>query len=257
MQPSERYDAIIQMLSAKEMVTIPELMEAFDISIETARRDLNYLAKENRIKKVYGGAILYERTGFVGDSTTRMREHTAEKVAIGRKCAELVHDGDTVFLGPGTTVLQVARHLKEKKNLTVITASLYAAMELLDSDVTLFLIGGHINKKEAHTDISYDTSWDNICPSVSIISASGITSHFGVTDFEPFDAQLMRRALSRSTNIVLAADNSKFGQQFPCVYCPLSDVRTIVTGAAQKKKILQEFSPYAQRFVFVEDYSPV
>ena len=133
MQPAERYDLIIQMLSNQEMVTIPELMSKFDISIETVRRDLNYLEKQQFIKKVYGGAILFNRTGSIFDSSTRMGENASEKAAIGKKCAELIHDGETIYLGPGTTVMHVAKNLKEHHGLTVVTDSLYVAIEILST----------------------------------------------------------------------------------------------------------------------------
>ena len=62
-----------------------------------------------------------------------MTENIAEKIAIGQKCAELVNDGDTLFLGGGTTVLHAVKYLKEKKGLTVVTYSLPVAAELLFS----------------------------------------------------------------------------------------------------------------------------
>ena len=124
MQPSERHDIILQKLAEQEMMTVAELMEEFNVSIETVRRDLNHLEKEKKIKKVYGGAILFNRTAIITSGTFRLAENVTEKQAIGRRCAELVNDGDTIYLGPGTTVLQVAKILKERKNLTVITDSI-------------------------------------------------------------------------------------------------------------------------------------
>lgn len=256
MQPNERYDLIMQMLSSQDMVTIPELMRTFDISIETARRDLNYLEKEKLIKKVYGGAILFNRIGSISGVSQRMVENIAEKEAIGRKCAELVHDGDTLFLGPGTTVLQVVKSLKSKKNLTVVTYSLYVATELISTDATVYFIGGRINNKDAHTEQALDRSWDFFCPPIAIIGASGVSSKYGVTDFEPGDSYIMREMLSRAANIILVADNSKFGLVHSCISCPISDVNRIVTGAHQKEDILQDFSNYVQRFLFVDDYPP-
>ena len=255
MQPNERYDIILQMLSTQEMVTIPELMQTFNVSIETVRRDLNYLEKQKRIKKVYGGAILHDRVGSVTGISQRMGENITEKMAIGKRCAELVNDGDTVFLGPGTTVLQAAKYLKEKKNLTVVTYSLPAATELLSSDATIYFIGGRIDKWDAHTEQTTDHYWDCFCPPKAIVGASGISVKYGITDFEMGDSHLMRNFLSRAANIILLADNSKFGVMHSYISCPISGVSRIITGSRQKEDILQDFSDYAQRFIFVEDYT--
>lgn len=256
MQPSERYDIIMQKLSVQEMVTIPELMSTFDVSVETVRRDLNYLEKQQYIKKVYGGAILFNRKGVVQERSLRMEENLSEKEAIGRKCAELVEDGDILFLGPGTTVLQVAKQLHYHKDLTVITTSLHATMELLNTDVRIYLIGGMVDNRDANIARPHpENAWDHVCPNKAIIGAGGISVKYGVTDFSISDSLYLGRIISRASTIILAADNSKFGQVHGCITCPLPDVTRIVTGSRQQEDILRDFSAYKQRFLFVNDYT--
>lgn len=252
MQPNERYDIILQMLAAQDMVTVAELMDTFNISIETVRRDLNYLESQNRIKKVYGGAILNDRVGGISVVSQRMTENIAEKMAIGQKCAELVNDGDTLFLGGGTTVLHAVKYLKEKKDLTVVTYSLPVAAELLSSDANIYFIGGRIDNNNAHTAQTTDRYWDNFCPPKSIVGASGISSKFGITDFGVGEAPILQDLLSRSANIIVLADNSKFGVMHPYVSCPIASISHIITGSKKKNVILQEFSGYSQRFLFVD-----
>lgn len=258
MQPNERYDIILQMLASKEMVTIGELLETFDVSIETVRRDLNYLAKAKLIKKVYGGAILFDRSAnFVSSGSTRISENYAEKEAIGRACAQLIHDGDTVFLGPGTTVRQVAKYLKNHQKLTVITTSLYVITELMDSDVTLYIVGGKINNLDATIAAPVpNQGWDWIAAPKAIIGVGGISSKYGVTDFSVNESQLLKDMLNNSMNVIVVADNSKFGLVHPCITCSLSRVSRIITGCAQQEDILEDFADYRQRFLFVDDYEP-
>ncbi len=47
----------------------------------------------------------------------RQVEQIAVKQRIGKVATSLVKDGDTVFLGSGTTVLEVACNLWERQNL--------------------------------------------------------------------------------------------------------------------------------------------
>ena len=256
MQPSERYDIILQMLSNQDLVTVSELMKVFNVSIETVRRDLNYLAKEQRIKKVYGGAIPFNRTASVKGGSERMVENSAEKEAIGRKCAELIHDGDTVYLGAGTTVLQVAKHLKDRKDLTVVTNSLYVAAELAETDVELHFMGGRISKRDASTPYMPGTGWDHFSAPKAIIGAGGISPDHGVTDYSADESRLLRIMLERAMQIIVLADNSKFGLVHAWVTCPLPRVSRIITGSAAQEDILQDFSNYRQRFLFVDDYAP-
>lgn len=256
MQPSERYDIIIQKLTMQEMVTIPELMSTFDVSIETVRRDLNHLEKQQLIKKVYGGAILFNRTGNAQIGAIRMEANISEKAAIGRRCAALVNDGETVFLGPGTTVMHVARCLRNRKNLTVVTNSLYAVTELVQSDATIYFLGGRISNTDSSTcQIIDDRSWSHFCPPKTIIGASGISVQRGISDFDISDSMQLSDFVARSSTVIVAADNSKFGLVHPYITCSLSKVNYFITGSHQKDDILHDFSTYRQRFLFVDDYT--
>lgn len=253
MQPSERHNIILQMLSEREMMTIAELMDAFNISSETVRRDLNQLEKDKKIKKVYGGAILFSRTASITSGTHRLTVSVPEKEAIGRRCAELISDGETVYLGPGTTVLHVAKELKERKNLTVITDSMYTAMEFIDTAADLYFIGGKINTRDAHTSLRIpDYAWKDFRPTKAIIGAGGISSECGITDYSYPDSYGIRQMLEQSQQIIVAADNSKFGLVHGYSTCALDQVDHIVTGSRQKEEILREFAPYRQHFIFAE-----
>ena len=253
MLPSERYEIILQKLAEREMMTISELMNEFNISIETVRRDLNHLEKDKKIKRVYGGAILYSRTSATAAGSMRMRQNISEKAAIGKRCAELVQDGDTLYLGPGTTVLQVAKHLKNFKNLTIITDSFYAAMEFMDTENTLYFMGGHINTRDAHTlqHIPAD-SWDFFHPAKSIMGAGGISVEYGITDYSIAEAMAIRKMVNQSMQVIVVADNSKFGTVHNCATCRLERVNHIITGSAQKEALLQEFDLYRNRFLFAD-----
>lgn len=258
MLPNARYDIILQMLSSQEMVTIPELMSKFDISIETVRRDLTHLEKAHLIKKVYGGAVLYNRP--VSRHTNvdhRLREQAGEKDAIGRAAAELVRDGDSLYLGPGSTVRQVARHLREHKKLTVLTDSLYVANELLNTDTELYFMGGCIYHTGAHLSAMIPPdAWDFFHPNKAIIGCGGISPNYGVTDFHPRESAMLRSIIDRAVNVMVVADNSKFGQVGPCATTPLSRVNRIITGNRRQEEILKDFPTYSQRFLFADNYLP-
>lgn len=257
MKFAERQDAILQMLSVQESVMLPDFAQALGVSVETVRRDLNYLEQKRLIKKVYGGAILYNRTGSVVPLDTRAGVYSPEKVAIGHKCAEFVKDGDNVFLGPGTTVVQVARFLKTRKSLTVVTTSIYAAMEFLHTDATVYFVGGRLDTDDAATSqlVPADSAWDQLCPSKAIVSCGGISTTHGITDFGICEGMLLSRFISRANQVYVAVDNSKFGLVYPCATFPLSRATYIITGDRQKEEILSSFAQYRQRFIFVDGYA--
>ncbi|MBR5571153.1 MAG: DeoR/GlpR transcriptional regulator [Oscillospiraceae bacterium] len=258
MLPNARYDIILQMLSGQEMVTIQELMNKFDVSIETVRRDLTHLEKERLIKKVYGGAVLFNRPVSQHSNVDhRLRKQVGEKDSIGRTAAELVKDGDSLYLGPGSTVRQVAFHLREHKNLTVLTDSLYVANELLNTDTELYFMGGCIYHRGAHLSAMIPPdAWDFFHPNKAIIGCGGISPNYGITDFHPRESAMLRNIIDRAVNVIVVADNSKFGQVGPCATASLSRANHIITGVHRQEEILKDFPTYKHKFIFADNYIP-
>ncbi len=120
---TERQQKIFQMVEEQGRIAIAEICEAFGISEPTARRDLDLLEHEGKIQRVHGGALLIRKAAPEEPILRRSSEQENEKERIGKACAALIQNGDTVFLGTGTTVLQVAKNLVGRP-LTVITNSL-------------------------------------------------------------------------------------------------------------------------------------
>ena len=171
-------------LNEHGIIKIDKLMEMFGISIETARRDLSYLEKEGLIKKIYGGATIIEQEAKEPANAERLSKNIDEKTAIGQKCADFINDGDSVFLEVGTTVLQVAKALKNKKNLTVITNSIPIVNELMDTDFNIYISGGKIRHGEGSISGTLSMfEMENFHIGKAIIGAGGITLDYGLSDF--------------------------------------------------------------------------
>ncbi len=89
------------------------------VSIETVRRDLEHLEREGKLKRVYGGAVPHSKSAAEPSYRSRERVSPNEKQMIGKLAASLIHDGETLIIDLGTTTLEVAKYLKDKKDLTI------------------------------------------------------------------------------------------------------------------------------------------
>jgi DeoR/GlpR family transcriptional regulator of sugar metabolism len=118
----ERQTQILFLLNQNGSLSVAEVVERFSISEATARRDLESLASQGKIQRVHGGAIAIQQAPPELPVLERQSEQSDEKQRIGKAAAALVPDGASVFLGSGTTVLEIAR--VEHTNLTIITNSL-------------------------------------------------------------------------------------------------------------------------------------
>src|SRR5215470_15186653 len=115
----ERQKQILSRLTRRGRLSVTEIVRQFSISEATARRDLESLAAQGKVQRVHGGVIAIEQAPPELPILERAKEQSSDKARIGRSAANLIGDNETVFLGSGTTVLEVARNLRDRKNLTV------------------------------------------------------------------------------------------------------------------------------------------
>lgn len=230
MLPQERYKIIVQMLKDEGFVRVEDIMSAFNISIETVRRDLNNLEKEGLIQKTYGGARLTDQGAFEMSSDIRMKKNIEEKLRIGKKCGEIIRDGESVFLDGGTTTLQVAKNIKQKEGLTVITNSIYVINELANTNIEILVIGGKLRNQEraisgavAMLDVS------NFHVHTAVLGAGAISVDRGVSDYNVDEAFMRKKIIETARRKIVVADSSKFGFDLLVHVCDLSAVDTLIT----------------------------
>ena len=149
MLATERQNKIMQLLRENKIVKIADIVEIFDVSYETVRRDIKNLEKNKMIRRVYGGILANEEEEVksTDEEVISSDMDTYEKSLIGEKAASLVEEGDTILIGMGQTLWEVAKQIKNKRNITVLTNSVYVINELIDSSVNLYILGGHINSR--------------------------------------------------------------------------------------------------------------
>ncbi|MEA4964912.1 MAG: DeoR/GlpR family DNA-binding transcription regulator [Oscillospiraceae bacterium] len=227
MTATERREKIVAMLQHTNFIKITDVVSQFEISNETVRRDLDYLQDQKLIRRVYGGAILKERTQTVPSHQSHL---ISELSAIGRAAADLVVPGESVFLCNGSTTLQVAHYLRSRSNITVVTNSLAIINELADSEVNLIILGGRLSSGER--DISGDLTVDCVnrfyCDK-AFFGCGGATMELGVMDYNSGSMPLHPYVIQRSAQHILVASSQKFGTPAFVTACSLDDVDLIIS----------------------------
>lgn len=227
----ERQKQILSLLSRQGRLSVAQIVEQFSISEATARRDLESLASEGKVQRVHGGAIAVEQAPPELPILERENEQADEKSRIGRATAELIADKETVFLGSGTTVLEVARNLRSRKNLTVITNSLPVLNVLAGVEgVTVISLGGMLRDSELSF-IGHITeqALAELRADKVIIGARAVSLDHGLTnDYLP-ETQTDRAILKVGREVILVADYSKINRISTTFLAPLTDVHKLVT----------------------------
>jgi DeoR family transcriptional regulator of aga operon len=240
----ERQNQILQFIQRNQRISITEVCENFSVSEATARRDLETLAGEGKVQRVHGGAIALTKAPPESPILQREREQSDEKVRIGQAAAALVQEGETVFLGSGTTVLEVARALKICPNLTVITNSLPVVNVLAGlENINVICLGGMLRDSELSF-IGHITeqALAEVRADKVFIGTRAISLEHGLThEFLP-ETMTDRAILKAGQEIIVVADHTKLGRAATVLLAPLESIQTLVTDQAA----LQEFTEAVQ-----------
>lgn len=246
---SERQRQIVEIIQQSGSVNVADLCNRFNVSEMTIRRDLRDLDREGLLRRVHGGAVSNLGRSYEPPYKIRTTRRAEIKKDIGRRAAELIVDGDSIALDVGTTTLEIAYALPGKRNLTIITASLPIANEIvsnlsLNSDVRLILTGGIVRSGElSMVGHIAEQTYSNLHVDKAFIGVGGISLEDGLTEYNLEDALVKKPLIQNAHQRIVVADSSKIGRTTFTTVAPLSMVNTIVTDSdipGEIKKSLQE-----------------
>lgn len=242
-------DKILQELLRNGEVTVHDLAEQLRVSPSTIRRSLSSLEQQGLLLRTHGGAIpvepsLYEPFRHVSSFQEQEQKRAIEKRRIGLAAAGLISDGEVIAIGAGTTTTQVARSIRHRKNITVITNAVNIAMELSHrDDLKLIVTGGSLSG--AWFALVGPTAIANISElfvDKMFVGVDGISPEHGLTTNYPDQAAVHRAMLKQARQKIVVADHQKVGATGVALICPLSDVDIFITNKGISDKSSALFS---------------
>ena len=229
----ERQQRILEIARDSRQVTVADLSNRFDVSEVTIRRDLRDLAEQGVLRRAHGGAVVAVPAPPEPPVVHRMGRAENCKECIGRAAAALVSDGDSVFIGSGSTTTHVARHLVGRRDLTVVTNALNVATELATAEgVTVVVTGGMMRASELSL-IGHITeqALREVRVEKVILGMQAIDLEAGMTnDYLP-EVMTDRTTIQMAPELIVVADHTKFGKVASAYIAPVERVTTVVTDA--------------------------
>ena len=235
-----RLNAIEEYVLSKKTVSIDDLCEVFSVSKNTIRRDLNELEARGHIAKVYGGVTAVTPEDVM-PLPVRSGLNPAAKDLIGKLAARELSDGDTIFIDPGSTAVNVLRHLPPRIKLTVVTHSLPAMVEAAKYDgINLISLGGAFNPAtSSFVGIFAQQALSDLRITKAFLCATGVTVESGMSNTTFLEAEIKRGVVSHASSVILVADNSKLGHDATVTFCRLQDISTFVTDQKPAPKFVE------------------
>ncbi len=236
----ERLNRILALIEEQERVSVSDLSELFGVSAVTIRNDLATLEQQGCLVRTHGGAVAKPAPGLGPAFAFRQELYVAEKERIGKAAAALIRDGDAIALDDSSTAWQVARHLRDCRELTVVTNSLYVALEFLESPgVTVVMPGGTLRPVSASlVGDQGDNILDRYHVQKGFLGARGVTLGEGLTDPDQYGAELKRRIVERSKEVIIVVDASKWNQVAFATFATWDQVDRVITDQAAPSEMV-------------------
>lgn len=225
-----RKSKIKDILLEKKSVIVSELAKHFSVTEETIRRDLKTLEDEGFLSRTYGGAFIQSGVQNEVDISIRETAYVDSKQLIAKKCSNLVHNGDSIFLDASTTSLFIAKAIQNMR-LTVVTNSLEIIKQLSDClNIKLISIGGtFLADNRLFTGKIAIQALDYYYFDKTFMSCRSLSKIHGITDSNDSMSEIRQKLIQRSDNVYLVADYSKFNKTSFIKICDFEDIDAVVT----------------------------
>src|SRR5215472_2939282 len=249
MNPRNRADQILRELRQEGDLSLDVLIKRLGTSAASVRRDLTKLEAKGLVRRTHGGVtlvepLLYEPFRYDSLFQNREQHRTAEKRRIGLNAAELIQENETVGFTAGTTTTHVARNLRNRHNIRVITNAINIAMELSNcAGLRTFVTGGFVQWAGSFSLVGQVAmaSLSDIYIDRVFVSVCGIDIARGITVIEPEESLTFRAMIRQAKQTIVVADSTKIGIVNPALICPISSVHMLITDTRASDKAIAPF----------------
>jgi len=220
-----RNHKITEYVNSRNICSIKELVDIFDVSLATIQRDVADLVRDGAIRKVHGGVAALpshadasaapEKTSVLHDHfRERLGIHSEQKAVVAQQALAEIRDGDIVFMDSSTTVYHLVQALRDASftSLTLVTNSVLVLREfpLFPPSFCLIGMGGNYDiQLNAFLGRQTLRELENLSFDKAFISAVGLDAD-GLYSRHENHAAFLGQVLERSRRNYLLVDGSKF-----------------------------------------------
>ncbi|HBE78459.1 MAG TPA: DeoR/GlpR transcriptional regulator [Firmicutes bacterium] len=228
----ERLNQIKQILYEQKHIDVTTLSELLSVSEVTIRRDLDKLEKEGFLTKSYGGAVLnQENMADDIDIEDIEDKYLKDKKFIASIACQIINNDEAVFLGAGSTCMQIAKNLKNMKRLTVVTNDIAIVSELMThTGIKVIISGGEVFSPATTVGGQMAEQFiKSLFINKAFISIQGVDMERGFTTYDMNEALLYKAVISISKETIIVADHSKFNKVTFSQIAQLNEVDKVIS----------------------------
>ena len=229
---TKRLKEMEELILRQGSVSMEELREHFGVSMNTVRRDAASLVRKGQVEKVYGGLRAVSTPSLLVPYEERLARPDSAKRAICAAAAEMVHEGDIIFIDSGTTTVHLMNMLKDRR-ITVITNNIDVMMLALEhANIRLIVVPGEL-RRDTHS-ITGEASASFLSQfntHMAFMAATGVSSNGDVTNSSPLEHAIKREAVAHTERAVLMVTSGKFDVTSLLTYANLNNFQQVITDS--------------------------
>ncbi len=236
----ERKMKILEYIEEHKKATVAQLCDHFKVSGATIRNDLRDMESVNLLIRTHGGAMVKSKTGLELDINQRKVHNLEAKKKIAEAAINLIEDGDTIILDTGTTTLELARLLNQKRDITVVTNDLPIALLIEEFDKVNVVFMGGILRKHFHCTVTYGSAGKEMLSGFTVdkafMGANSLSIKKGATTPDINQAETKKLMISIAVKMIVLCDSSKFEKSSFSQFAVVDQIDMIVTESIKENE---------------------
>jgi DeoR/GlpR family transcriptional regulator of sugar metabolism len=238
----ERRERVKQIVRSRHAVRVEDLKDELGVSTATIRRDLHELEEEGELRRVHGGAISVDISPIEARFEAKAATNPEEKRRIAHMAAAMIEPDSKIYLDAGSTCLELAKLLAPRTDITIVTNSLPAIVELAGTGPRLIVIGGELRPlSQALVGTLSTKVLDELYLDHAFVGTFSLSLDAGLTTTDPAEAFTKEHVLARTREAVLLVDGSKLGSRSFAHAGRLDQIDVVITDAPLDEEATQTF----------------
>ncbi|MDF2382047.1 DeoR/GlpR transcriptional regulator [Nostoc ellipsosporum NOK] len=251
---TDRHQFILKKLQEKGKVSIPQLVDEMQVSGVTIRKDLKLLEEKKLLFRTRGGGSVDNPYAIERPINEKEFIRADEKKKIAAAALGLIGQNDSIIIGSGTTVFEVARQLHPEKRIVVITPALKVSLELCNRpNVEVLQLGGLVHQSSSSAAGSFaEKILDELSCGVLFIGVDGIDLEHGLSITNIMEASLNQKMIGLAQTVVVLADSSKFDRRGLGKICNLDQIDYIITDSEVSREVVNKIEKAGVRVIIAD-----
>ncbi|MFD1064962.1 DeoR/GlpR family DNA-binding transcription regulator [Oceanobacillus locisalsi] len=252
MMKAQRVTAILEYVKEKESVSLDELVDRFDVSKNTIRRDIQELVDEEQLIKVYGGVSISKPLTVPYQDRKIKQFH--EKQTLAKLAAKFIDDGDIIFIDSGTTTVELLDFIKYK-NITIVTNNLDFTLDASAyPNLNIYSTGGvferstrsYVGTESAEIIQKYNFN-------KAFMASTGLSLDKGITNSSPLETQLKAKVIQKSEQVFILVDHTKFDKYALTTYCNFDNIDYLITNQEPPQEYIRHSEQHQYEVIYPQD----